>query len=89
MQADLPKSDAEDLQALLNDYSIPLETPAMDGDALQACSYILIRHGLSDINVKRLDADKQFGKGSPEAKAAKEEANRAVVDPELHKLGVL
>ena len=59
----------------------------MDGDALQACSYILIRHGLSEINFKRLECDKQFGEGTEEAIAERKKWNMTMMDPELHKLG--
>ena len=61
----------------------------MDPLSLQECSYILIRHGLSEINYQRLLADKKFGKGSDQAKELRYALNYSLVDPELHPIGFL
>ena len=68
-------------------YSLPLETPVMDAEALKASSYVLIRHGLSQYNYKALVTKTEFGEGSPEFRAV--ETAEGGEDPELHPVGIL
>ena len=49
-------------------YGIPLETTPMDPEALKKCSYVLIRHGLSEFNYKDMVAREEFGEESEERK---------------------
>ena len=64
-----------------------METTPMNPEEFKACSYILIRHGLSEFNIKALIAKTEYGEGSEEFRAVETDPNGE--DPDLHEIGVL
>ena len=74
-------------QKAIEKYNIPLETPAMDPQQLDQCSYVLIRHGLSGFNYKALVVGGEHGEDSAEFKAVQTDPEG--IDPELHPVGVM
>ena len=68
-------------------YNIPLETPAMNPEEFEQCSYVLVRHGLSVFNYRALVAKTEFGEDSEQFKAV--ELDPHGEDPELHPVGIL